>query len=132
MAKKGRKARVACLGCGSGMKRKDVGCRKCGTARPGSFRSGPTAGKAVFVPSDGSRAFYAKAVRPGCGQCGNRSRAGSRHCTKCGAALLSAVKSAGALRDPLRAAMVAEHDPVRREQIWKGAYPEFYRPGGAA
>jgi hypothetical protein len=119
MAKKGKKAKVTCLGCGSRMKGKDVACRRCGHMREGTMRHQPGAAKAVFQPADGP-AFLAKAARPRCGRCGNASRYGAKHCTSCGAALLSVVKSAADTeRDRYMALLRASPDPVLREGYWE-------------
>jgi hypothetical protein len=130
--KKGGKAKVACQRCMSKMASKDVACRKCGQPRAGTFVSQPGAAKAVFQPI-GSAAFVAKSARPRCGKCRNASRAGARHCTSCGSALLGLVKSAG---DPGRDALVAkwrrEENPEFREAYWRLLNPIPGAGGGQA
>ena len=130
MAKGKKKNRVTCLTCGSRMKGKDVACRKCGQARPGSFRPQAAAAKSVFVPV-GAPAFLAKAARPRCARCTQTSRAGSRHCTACGTPMLAVVKSAGQQqRETLMAKFYREDNPEFREGLWQAAHPEIYGGNG--
>jgi hypothetical protein len=59
MASKNR-ARLRCTGCDSKLSARDVVCRKCRTPRTGGFAATGSAGKALFVPGDGTRPFVVK------------------------------------------------------------------------
>ena len=133
MAKgKKRKTAIRCLGCGAKMRKRAVACWECGKARPGSFEMQASAAKAVFRPVGGP-AFVAKSARPRCGRCSQTSGPGSRHCTTCGAALLTVVKSAAEQqRDVMLARFRAEDNPESREAYWKAAHPHIYGNGGTA
>jgi predicted amidophosphoribosyltransferase len=58
-----------------------------------------------------------KAMRPQCPRCRGVSRPDARHCTSCGRAFLTVVKTANAVTDPdgRWTAMRYHHDPARRE-----------------
>lgn len=65
-------------------------------------------------------AALARAGRPRCSRCGGASPAGSRCCTHCGTALLTAVKGAGdGRREALLAKIHAEPNNLYREAWWR-------------
>lgn len=76
MSKKKAKARVACLGCGSRMKARDVACRKCGC---------PRAGMAGKFAGGSAVAFLAKSAGSAwrC-PCGHQLGKSATSCSSCG------------------------------------------------
>jgi len=123
--KRKKKAGVTCLSCGAGMKRKDAACRRCGA---------PTAlGEARKAMAAGGVTFIGKSMRPRCPRCGNASRPTARHCTSCGTALLTVVKSAAEQsRDHYLALMRQESNPEARQGWWQLANPDLYGKGTAS
>src|SRR5690348_678038 len=123
MAKKGKKksrARVTCLGCGKGLKKKWAACPKC--ARPNVAK----------------RQAEKAAARTRCPRCGAVSRRAARRCSRCKAPLLlSAVGKSAAdqRRDDFLAKVRTSYDPVERQGYWYAAHPEVRPPwqeGGAS
>jgi ribosomal protein L37E len=103
----------------------DAACRRCAAVTP--------AGEARKAMIAGGVAFLGKSMRPRCPRCGNTSIPSARHCTSCGSALLSVVKSAAQVsRNRYMSQMLAEPDPATREVLWQAANPDLYGNRGAS
>ncbi len=123
--KKKGKGGGRCPGCRARMGRRDAACRKCGRTAP--MAEARAAMKAAGV------SFVGKSMRPRCPRCGATSIPSARHCTSCGRALLTVVKSAAETeRDRYMALVRREPDPSRREVYYKLANPQVYGKGTAS